>query len=165
MPSRVKSHKASEVPEVVHGADHYAFFPASGRDKSFTSRAFRFMVKRETAPWPGGNMRIRVFCAVAMIAVLAGPGYAQNAVQRYGEKDKDKTWGQMEQEKEAQRAYKRSLDNVPEKGPVDPWGNARNVGEPKGDAKAAAKAAAKSDEKAVPAKPKTKTGSGSSPQQ
>jgi hypothetical protein len=109
-------------------------------------------------------MRVRAFIAATIIAALAGSAWAQNSVQRYGEKDKDKTWGQMEQEKEAERAYKRSLGNVPEKGPVDPWGNARNVGEPKGDAKAAAKAAAKSDEKAVPAKPKTRTGSGSSPQ-
>jgi hypothetical protein len=152
------------MPEAIHDAEHYAFFPASRRDKSFTSGGFRFMVKRQTAPWPGGNMRIRVFCTVAMIALLAGPAYAQKAIQRYGEKDKDKTWGEMEQEKEAQRAYKRSLDSVPEKGPVDPWGNARNVGEPKAAVKADAKAAAKSDEKAVPAKPKTKTGSGSSPQ-
>jgi hypothetical protein len=105
-------------------------------------------------------MRVRAFIAAAIIAVLAGPAWAQKAVPRYGEKDKDKTWGEMEQDKETERAYKRSLGNVPEKGPVDPWGNARNVGEPK----AAAKAAAKSDEKAVPAKPKTRTGSGSSPQ-
>jgi hypothetical protein len=75
-------------------------------------------------------------------------------MQRYGEKDKEKTWNQKEQEKEAERAYKRSLDTVPEKGPVDPWGNARNVGEPKADAKAAAK----TDAKAAPAKPKAKAG-------
>jgi hypothetical protein len=89
-------------------------------------------------------MRVRAFIAVAIIAALTGPGWAQQKpIQRYGEKDKDKTWGEMEREKEAERAYKRSLDSVPEKGPVDPWGNARNVGEPKAAAKAA------------PAKPKT----------
>jgi hypothetical protein len=96
-------------------------------------------------------MRVRAFIAAAIIAALAGPAWAQQKpVQRYGEKDKDKTWGEMEQEKEAERAYKRSLGNVPEKGPVDPWGNARNVGEPK--------AAAKTDAKAAPPKPKIKTG-------
>jgi hypothetical protein len=100
-------------------------------------------------------MRVRAFIAAAIIAALTGPGWAQQKpMQRYGEKDKDKTWGEMEQEKEAERAYKRSLGNVPDKGPVDPWGNARNVGEPKADAKAAAKA----DAKAVPPKPKAKTG-------
>jgi hypothetical protein len=98
-------------------------------------------------------MRVRAFIAAAIIAALTGPAWAQQKpMQRYGEKDKDKTWGEMEQEKEAERAYKRSLGTVPDKGPVDPWGNARNVGEPK--------AASKVDAKAVPPKPKTKTGDG-----
>ena len=101
-------------------------------------------------------MRVRAFVAAAIIAALAGPGWAQQKpMQRYGEKDKPKTWGEMEQEKEAERAYKRSLDSVPEKAPVDPWGNARNVGEPKAAAKSDAKAAAKTDAKTAPAKPKT----------
>ena len=87
-------------------------------------------------------MRVRTFIAAALIGALAGPGWAQQKpIQRYGEKDKDKTWGEMEREKEAERAYKRSLGNVPDKGPVDPWGNARSVEAPKGDAKSAAKAA------------------------
>jgi hypothetical protein len=101
-------------------------------------------------------MRVRAFIAGAIIAALAGPAWAQQKpMQRYGEKDKDKTWGEMEQEKETEQAYKRSLGSVPEKAPVDPWGNARNVGEPKADAKAAAKSAAKADAKAAPPKPKT----------
>jgi len=99
-------------------------------------------------------MRVKTFIAASIIVALAGPAWAQQQpMQRYGEKDKDKTWNEMEQEKEAERAYKRSLDNVPEKGPVDPWGNARNVGESKGNAKAAAKTDAKSA-KAAPPKPK-----------
>src|SRR3954465_15284064 len=100
-------------------------------------------------------MRVRAFIAAAIIAALAGPALAQQApIQRYGEKDKEKSYNEKEQEKEAERAYKRSLGNVPEKGPVDPWGNARNVGEPKGDAKAAATI----DAKTAPPKPKSKTG-------
>jgi hypothetical protein len=96
-------------------------------------------------------MHMKVIGAAAIIALLAGPVHAQQApMQRYGEKDKDKTPNQIEQEKEAERAYKRSLGSVPDKGPVDPWGNARSVEAPKGDAKAAAKTA--------PAKPKAKTG-------
>jgi hypothetical protein len=94
---------------------------------------------------------MKVLGAASIIMLLAGPVYAQGAVQRYGEKDKDKTWGEREREKEAERAYKRSLGNVPDKGPVDPWGNARSAEAPKGDAKATAKTTA-------PAKPKTKTG-------
>ena len=96
-------------------------------------------------------MRLRAFIAAAAIAALVGPALAQQpAMQRYGEKDKEKTWTEKEGEKDAQRAYKRSLEAVPEKGPVDPWGNARNVGETKADAKAGAKTA--------PPKPKIKTG-------
>jgi hypothetical protein len=100
-------------------------------------------------------MRVRAFIAAAIIAALAGPALAQQApVQRYGEKDKEKSFNEKEQEKEAERAYKRSLGNVPEKGPVDPWGNARSVEAPKTDAKSAAKA----DAKTAPPKPKTKAG-------
>ena len=99
-------------------------------------------------------MRVRAFIAAAIIAMLAGPAWAQKSVPRYNEKDKDKTPSELQQERDAERAYKRSLDAVPEKGPVDPWSNARNVEAPKGDAKAAAKTEAKT----APPKPKTKTG-------
>jgi hypothetical protein len=94
--------------------------------------------------------------AVAIIMLLAGPVLAQQQapMQRYGEKDKEKTHNELEQERAAQRAYQRSLGSVPDKGPVDPWGNARSVETPKGEAKSAAKA----DAKAAPPKPKSKTG-------
>jgi hypothetical protein len=92
---------------------------------------------------------MKVLGAAAIITLMAGPVYAQGAVQRYGEKDKEKTPNELQLERDAQRAYQRSLGSVPEKGPVDPWGNARSVEAPKGDAKSAAKAAPK---------PKTKTG-------
>jgi hypothetical protein len=96
---------------------------------------------------------MKVLGAAAMVALLAGPVYAQQApMQRYGEKDKDKTINQLQEERDAERAYKRSLSNVPEKGPVDPWGNARSVEAPKAAAKTDVKAAAKT------APPKTKTG-------
>jgi hypothetical protein len=96
-------------------------------------------------------MRVRTFIAAAIIAALAGPALAQQApVQRYGEKDKEKSFNEKEQEKEAERAYKRSLSNVPDKAPVDPWGNARSVEAPKG--------AAKTDAKTAAAKAKAKTG-------
>ena len=94
-----------------------------------------------------------IFRAAALSALLAvapalsaAPATAQGAVQRYGEKDKEKTYNEKEQDKEAERAYKRSLDAVPEKAPADPWGNARSAEAPKPAAKAA------------PVKPKAKTG-------
>jgi hypothetical protein len=95
-------------------------------------------------------MRVRAFIAAAIIAALAGPVLAQQQapVQRYGEKDKEKTQTEIQRERDAERAYQRSLGSVPEKGPVDPWGNARSVEAPKGDAKAAAKTKAKTGEAA-----------------
>jgi hypothetical protein len=100
----------------------------------------------EATDTTGGSMRMRVLGIAALAAVLAGPAMAQEKpVPRYGDTAKAKTWGEMEQEKEAERAYKRSLGNVPEKAPADPWGNARNVGEPKARA---APAKAKTGERA-----------------
>jgi hypothetical protein len=58
-----------------------------------------------------------------MIAMLAGPACAQEKrLQAYGEEAKDKTAVEKETDKAAQRAYERSLGNIPEKGPTDPWG-------------------------------------------
>jgi hypothetical protein len=91
---------------------------------------------------------MRVFAAAAIIALMAGPAYAQedHHVPRYGEADKDKTPQQIQSEKDAQKAYERSLGNIPDKGTSDPWGNVRSDGPPKAAAKTA------------PAK-RTKTGS------
>jgi hypothetical protein len=101
---------------------------------------------------------MRVLGAAAIVALLAGPAYAQQKpIPQYGDLGKEKTQSEIDEEKATERAYKRSLGNVPDKGPVDPWGNARNVGEPKA-AKADAKSAAKADVKTAPPKPKAKTG-------
>ncbi len=82
----------------------------------------------------------RTLIAAAIIAMMAAPAPAQQApVQGYGEKDKDKTLVQQQAERDAERAYKRSLGNVPDKAPVDPWGNARSAEAPKPATKAAAK--------------------------
>ena len=96
---------------------------------------------------------MKVWRAAAMIALLAGPAYAQDQapVPRYGEADKEKTYHQIQDEKAAQKAYQQSLGNIPEKGPTDPWGNARSIEAPK--------AAAKTVTRASPAKPHAKTGS------
>jgi len=69
---------------------------------------------------------MRVFLAAAMIVLLAGPAYAQKNVPRYGEADKDKTATEKQAEREAERAYQRSLGNIPDRGPTDPWGNVRS---------------------------------------
>ncbi len=90
---------------------------------------------------------MRVLCAAAMIALLAGPAYAQQkSVPKYGDVTPDKSPNEIEQDRAAERAYKRSLGNIPDQGPTDPWGNARSVDAPKAVAKPSA------------AKPRTKTG-------
>ncbi len=97
---------------------------------------------------------MRVFRAAAIIALLAGPAYAQSPdqhVPRYGETATPKSPQQIESEKQADKAYKNSLGNIPDKGPTDPWGIARSADVPKAATKAATKAA--------PAKPRTNTGS------
>jgi hypothetical protein len=80
---------------------------------------------------------MRVFCAVAVIALLGGPAYAQGAVPRYGETDKEKSPQEMESDRRAEKAYKKSLGNIPDQGPTDPWGNVRSDGAPKPAAKGA----------------------------
>jgi hypothetical protein len=91
---------------------------------------------------------MRVLCAAAMIGLLAGPAYAQlqKSVPKYGDVTPDKSPSEIEQDRAAERAYKRSLGNIPDQTPTDPWGNARSVDAPKAAAKPA------------PAKPRTKTG-------
>lgn len=88
---------------------------------------------------------MRVFCAVLIVASIAGAAYAQedNHVLRYGEKPKEKTPTEINQDRAAARAYQDSLKNIPDQGPVDPWGNARSTDAPKPAAKTAAKTAAK----------------------
>ena len=81
---------------------------------------------------------MRVFAAAAVIALLAGPAYAQSkSIPKYGETQKDKTPQEIEAEREAERAYKRSLGNIPDQGPTDPWGGVRSDSAPKPVAKAA----------------------------
>jgi hypothetical protein len=89
-------------------------------------------------------MKMKIAGLVAVIAFLAGPASAQMPqphVQNPGEPDPVKTQSQIESEKEAERAYKRSLGNIQEQKSADPWGTMRS-----GDATPKAKAA--------PAKPK-----------
>jgi hypothetical protein len=83
---------------------------------------------------------MRVIFVAAMIVLLSGPAFAQDAahMQQAGEPDKDKTPAQIRSEKDAKRAYERSLGNIPDKGATDPWGAVRTNDAPKAAAKAAA---------------------------
>jgi hypothetical protein len=77
----------------------------------------------------------RVLGLVALIALLAVamdlPASAQSkSIPKYGETDKDKTPAEKAAEKEAQKAYERSLGNIPEQKSSDPWGIARGDNSP-----------------------------------
>jgi len=76
------------------------------------------------------EMGMRAFLALVIIAALACPVvpvFAQdNHVQRYGEEDKEKTEAQKDAEKADARAYQKSLGNIPDQGPSDPWGAVRS---------------------------------------
>jgi hypothetical protein len=96
------------------------------------------------------RMKMKIAGLLAVIALLAGPASAQMPqphVQNPGEPDPVKTQSQIQSEKEAERAYRRSLGNIQEQKSADPWGIARG-------GNAAPKAAAKEGAKAAPAKPK-----------
>jgi hypothetical protein len=86
-----------------------------------------------------GGMKIlgRILGAMVVIAALAGPAWAQTSIPKYGEADKVKTPAEIAAEKEADRAYRRSLGNIPEQQKTDPWGTVRSDSAPP---KAAAKA-------------------------
>jgi hypothetical protein len=72
---------------------------------------------------------MRLALAAAIIAALTVPAFAQdNHVPRYGEEDKEKSQTQKDADKAASDAYKRSLNNIPDKGPSDPWGTVRSDG-------------------------------------
>jgi hypothetical protein len=94
---------------------------------------------------------MRVLVAVSMLVLLAGSALAQDEhVPKYGEADKEKSPEQIRADKAAESAYRKSLSNIPDKGPTDPWGVVRSADTPK--------TAVKPDTAAKPAKPKTKTG-------
>jgi hypothetical protein len=94
-----------------------------------------------------GRMKVlsRTLGAAAVVALLAGPALAQGGPARYGEPDKVKTPTEKAAEREAERAYQRSLGNIPEQQKAaDPWGIARGDSAAKTDKAAASKPKAKS---------------------
>jgi hypothetical protein len=95
----------------------------------------------------------RILGAAVVIAALSGPAWAQGGPPKYGETDNLKTPSEIAAEKETERAYRRSLGNIPEQQKADPWGTVRSDGAPP---KAAAKA--------PPAKPKAKSAEGAAKQ-
>jgi hypothetical protein len=90
---------------------------------------------------------MRILGAAAVIALLAGPAYAQMTTPNVNliPELASKTPEEKEAEAVRDKAYRESLKKIPDaKVSSDPWGNVRNVDTPKASA---------------PAKPRTKTGS------
>src|ERR1700751_2548741 len=81
---------------------------------------------------------MRAFLTLVIIAALASPVFPvfaqDNHVQRYGEEDKEKTNAEKDAEKADSRAYQKSLGNIPDQGPTDPWGAVRSPDAPKSSA-------------------------------
>jgi hypothetical protein len=73
---------------------------------------------------------MRVFAAAIVIA-LAQPAFAQDRIPRYGEEEKAKTSTERQAERDREKAYDKSLKNIPDKGPTDPWGAVRSTDAPK----------------------------------
>ena len=74
---------------------------------------------------------------LSLALIIAGPGpvCAQApSIPKYGDL-KGKTPQEIAAEKEADRAYQKSLGNIPEQKPTDPWGTVRSDSSPKAVAK------------------------------
>jgi hypothetical protein len=71
-------------------------------------------------------MRVLRSAIVLMLLLSSGPVLAQ-AKAPAAPQDPPKSPGQIELEKNQDRAYKNSLGNIPDKPPADPWGGARAV--------------------------------------
>jgi hypothetical protein len=65
--------------------------------------------------------------ATVLTLLLTGPVYAASPGAPAPPQDPPKSPGQIEQEKNQDRAYKNSLGNIPDKPPADPWGGARAI--------------------------------------
>jgi hypothetical protein len=87
---------------------------------------------------------MRILRAAALVALLAGPAYAQSPNINLMPELATKSPEEKEAEALRDKAYRESLKKIPDaKTSNDPWGNVRTA-EPA---------------KTAPAKPKTKTGS------
>jgi hypothetical protein len=80
---------------------------------------------------------MRAICAAAMIALLTTPAYAQlNDGKAPGPPPAPpKSQQEIKAERDAAQAYKKSLGNIPDQPPADPWGIARGATDPKAAAK------------------------------
>jgi hypothetical protein len=92
-----------------------------------------------------GSIRMKILGAAAVVALLAGPAYAQTPNVNLIPELQSKSPEEKEADAIKEKAYKESLKKIPDaKASSDPWGTVRSTDTPKTSA---------------PAKPRTKTGS------
>jgi hypothetical protein len=91
---------------------------------------------------------MRIFPLVAIVAMLAGPAYAQDAPHvNLAPEVVTRSPEEKAADEERDKAYRESLRKIPDsKSSSDPWGGVRSADAPRTTVKS-------------PAKPKTKTGS------
>lgn len=98
---------------------------------------------------------MRILGAAAVIALLAGPAYAQTPNVNLIPELQSKTPEEKEAEAERDKKYKDSLKKIPDaKASNDPWGTVRSADAPK-----TATSKTSTSKTSAPAKPRTKTGS------
>jgi hypothetical protein len=106
---------------------------------------------------------VALIALAAVVMILPASAQSQS-VPRYGEVDKEKSATEKAAEKEAQKAYERSLGNIPAQKSSDPWGIARgDNAAPKTETKAATKTASPKPKPKADAKADIKTGSAAKP--
>lgn len=92
-----------------------------------------------------GSIRMKILGAAAVLALLAGPAYAQAPNINLIPELQSKSPEEKEADAIKEKAYRESLKKIPDaKASSDPWGTVRSTDAPKTSA---------------PAKPRTKTGS------
>jgi cytoskeletal protein RodZ len=96
---------------------------------------------------------MRFWVALAIITALSWPAYAQRQTPQPAPGQPPKTPQEIEADKAADRAYQKSLRNIPDQPAADPWGNARSTDAPKTTDKAAAKTEAKTAKSKSATKP------------
>ena len=75
---------------------------------------------------------MKIFPAAAIIAlILAGPAYGQGSKAPPAPVEPPKSSQELANDKASDSAYKRSLGNIPDQPPADPWGIARGTDAPK----------------------------------
>ncbi len=88
---------------------------------------------------------MRFICAAAIIGMLGGPAFGQVGGQNKTPgppPPPPKTQQEINAGRAAERAYQNSLRNIPDQGPVDPWGNVRSDTAPTSSAKSKQRAKA-----------------------